>query len=221
MWPGPFPVPRQCQQVCAGQPNSRNVASVCSAKARRSATCSRNTRATSRVEQLPRRSHTTFGGALRRMLKTDENPRLSSRAGNRDLVRQLPSIASGAPPAPMWRTCTASGNTSRSRKNNSSDSCSSKGRRTTSGRGDSQRPPLALGRVRPTCPEVVTRQLRELREELILGSAAGQIPENVPDRDPRAANAGLPKSDGGVDADSIQQAHTASVRQERPRPQSG
>jgi hypothetical protein len=65
-------------------------------------------------------------------------------------------------------------------------------RSTTSGRGDSQRSALALGRVLQACSEVVARQLLELFEQLIPRRATGQIPEDIPDLDASSRDAGLP-----------------------------
>ena len=76
-----------------------------------------------------------------------------------------------------------------------------------SGRRDSQRPAFALGRIRQARSEVVARQLRELFEQLILRGATGQIPEDIPDRDASAPDAGLPEPDGGIDADALEEAH--------------
>ena len=56
------------------------------------------------------------------------------------------------------------------------------------------------------------RQLRELLKQLILGRAAGQIPEDIPDRDASPPDAGLPEPDGGIDADAIEQAHVRKFK---------
>jgi hypothetical protein len=80
-------------------------------------------------------------------------------------------------------------------------------RSTTSGRGDSQRSALALGRVLQACSEVVARQLLELFEQLIPRRATGQIPEDIPDLDASSRDAGLPEPDGGIDADALEEAH--------------
>jgi hypothetical protein len=66
---------------------------------------------------------------------------------------------------------------------------------------------LALGGVRQAGSNVIAHQLRKLFKQLIFRGATRQIPQNIAYRNPRATDAGLPKSNRGVDTDSIQQAH--------------
>ena len=76
------------------------------------------------------------------------------------------------------------------------------------------RSPLALRRVRETRSDVLTSELRKIREDLILRHSSGEVPEDVTNRNPSAADTGLPEPDLRVDVDSIQKAHDeASLRQ--------
>ena len=76
------------------------------------------------------------------------------------------------------------------------------------------RSPLALRRVRETRSDVLSSELRKIREDLILRHPSGEVPEDVTNRNASAPDTGLPEPDLRVDVDSIQKAHDeASLRQ--------
>ena len=79
--------------------------------------------------------------------------------------------------------------------------------------GSVQRSALPFGRVSQAGSDIVAAQLGELRQKLILGSAAGQVLEYVTDCDPRTSNARLAEPDGRVNRDPIKAPHGSSVRQ--------
>ena len=85
---------------------------------------------------------------------------------------------------------------------NASDSGSSKKSRGISRRGRCDGPALAFGGVGETSPDVVARHLRKIGQNLRLRHATRQIAQDVANRDARASNARLTKSDGRIRSDS-------------------
>ena len=96
---------------------------------------------------------------------------------------------------------------------NASDSGSSKKSRGISRSWRGEGTALPFGRVGETSPDVVARQLWEIGQNLRLGHAAGQIAQDVANRNARASNARLTKSDGRIHGDSVEQVHRRSLRQ--------
>lgn len=72
---------------------------------------------------------------------------------------------------------------------------------------------LTLGGIREAGPDVLGAQLREFAQQLSLGHAASQVPEDIANGDARAPDTGLAESDLGICDDAIQRAHTLSLRQ--------
>ena len=70
-----------------------------------------------------------------------------------------------------------------------------------------QRSAFPFGRVSQAGSDIVAAQLGELHQELILGSAAGQVLKYVTDCNPRTSNARLAESDGRVNRDPIKALH--------------
>lgn len=84
---------------------------------------------------------------------------------------------------------------------------SSNSNRTASRRRNVQRSALPFCRVSQAGSDIIAAQLGELRQKLILGSAAGQVLKYVTDCNPRTPNARLAESDGWVNRDSIKALH--------------
>ena len=184
-----------------------------------SATCLRNISATSWVPQLPRRSHITFGGAPRRTLKRWKSSSFVTSRQSRSCARC--HIASSAkPPAPICRTCNEPGKISSSSRHSSSESCSSKSKRTGSGRRNPLGPTLALSRVCQASPNVFARQLWEFFDQLLLRNAAREVSEHIANRNAGAAHARLSKPDRRINGDALQRIHiyqsTAAQRTRQP-----
>lgn len=78
---------------------------------------------------------------------------------------------------------------------------------------DAEGPAFAFGRVSEARPDVVLGQLREVAEYLVIGHAAGEVPQHVSHGNPRPAHTGLPKPDGRIDTDAVEDAHRASLGQ--------
>lgn len=81
-------------------------------------------------------------------------------------------------------------------------------------------PAFTLGRIRQARSDVIAGKLREFLEELLLGHAAGQVPEDVADRNPSSLNTRLPEPDARVDADALKQAHEREYIAFQPKTQS-
>ena len=84
---------------------------------------------------------------------------------------------------------------------------SSKSSRMASRRRHVQRSAFPLGGVGEAGSDIVTAQLGELLQELILGRAAGQILEYITNRDPRASNTRLSKPHRRFNRDPIKALH--------------
>ena len=76
---------------------------------------------------------------------------------------------------------------------------------------NTERAAFALGRVRQTGLDVVARDLRKLRQHLILRHTASQVSENVAHRDSGSTDAWLAEPDGRIDADAVKTAHRLTV----------
>ena len=70
---------------------------------------------------------------------------------------------------------------------------------------------LALSGVGQTSPHVVAGQLREIGQKLRFRHAARQIAEDVANRNTGASHARLPKSDGRIRSDSVEEVHRGSL----------
>src|SRR4028118_533125 len=81
-----------------------------------------------------------------------------------------------------------------------------------SGSGDTPEDALSLGGIRETGADVVTRQGREVREDLFLTHPRGQIGKHIADREPGPANRGFPKADLGVDDDPVVVVHVGILK---------
>jgi len=66
---------------------------------------------------------------------------------------------------------------------------------------------LALSGELQASPNVISLELRELREDLLFGHAAGKILQYVLYRDPGIANTRLPTSPARIDYDAFKQIH--------------
>ncbi len=83
-------------------------------------------------------------------------------------------------------------------------------------RRDAECPSFALRRVGQAGPDVVLGQLRKVAEHLVLGHATSQVSQYVAHGDPRPADTRLPKQDGRINADAVEDAHGASLGQFKP-----
>ena len=80
-----------------------------------------------------------------------------------------------------------------------------------SGSGGAQRPSLTFGCVGEARSDVVPCELWKIRQNLVLGHSAGQILQNIPDRNARAADTRLAEADGRIQGDVVEQIHFGSL----------